>query len=228
MLSPAGGNFGVSVSSVGDVNADGLSDFIVGTDGGGAAYLYYGSTTALVAAPTMIAAPSSAAGFGRAVAGAGDVNGDGYPDVIIGAYNQGTAYIYHGGASGIPSVPSTTLTVAGGAVQFGYAVDGLGDVNGDGYGDVLVGAPLSERAYVFYGSATGASATPSLTFSLVSATAFGRTVAGLGDVNRDGYYDFAIGAPTRLQVNIYRGLTTPGLYTSLTGSTSYASALSGL
>ncbi len=83
--------------------------------------------------------------FGYSVAGAGDVNGDGYDDVVVGAYiymyntTIGRAYVYLGSASGLLSTAATTLSE--GAYYFGHSVAGAGDVNGDGYDDVVVGAP---------------------------------------------------------------------------------------
>lgn len=225
-LTPTGSasNFGVSVAGIGDVNADGFADIAVGTDGASIVYVWYGGATGLGATPTGISAPSGANGFGRAVAGAGDVNGDGYPDVIVGAYNSATAYIFLGGRTGLNTAPATALS--GGGSLFGISVDGIGDSNGDGFGDVVVGAPGADRAYVFFGTASGTALTPSVTFTPTYAGyTFGTAVSGIGDYNNDGYGDFVVSSLNR-SVQIYRGSATgPALYTTFTGSTSFRTSI---
>ncbi len=231
LAGPAGSsNFGVTISTAGDVNADGYADVIAGGDGSETAYLYLGSATGLGTTPTTVSAPSGASGFGRAVAAAGDVNGDGYPDVIIGAYASGTTYLYHGGASGLGATPATTLTAPGGALQFGFAASSASDVNGDGYADVIVGAPMSNAAYVFAGGAAGVSATVLTTLTSASSS-FGRAVAYAGDTNADGFADVIIGAPLANQAQVYRGALT-GLVTAtpvtLAGSGSLGTSVAWL
>ena len=104
--------------------------------------------------------------FGRSLSGAGDVNGDGYADVIVGATGQ--AYVFYGTSSGLGSAGRTLLTGPF-ADDYGRAVAGAGDVNGDGYADVLVGAPAfssnSGRFYLYLGSATGLITSPTHTVS---------------------------------------------------------------
>jgi hypothetical protein len=85
--------------------------------------------------------------MGWSVAGAGDVNGDGYSDVIVGAHgydngqtNEGSAFVYHGSASGISTTAAAVLESNQANALMGYSVAGAGDVNGDGYSDVIVGA----------------------------------------------------------------------------------------
>ena len=88
---------------------------------------------------------------------AGDVNGDGYSDVIAGAYgystNTGRAYIYYGGAT-IDTVADVTMTGEAASNFFGRSVSIAGDVNGDGYSDVIAGAfqysSATGRAYIYY------------------------------------------------------------------------------
>jgi len=174
--------FGNSVDTAGDVNGDGYSDVIVGApyyDNGetdeGRAFVYYGSASGLSAASDWTAESNQAySEFGNAIATAGDVNGDGYSDVIVGAplydngeTNEGGAYVYYGSASGLSATPNWTAESNQTNAYFGNAVATAGDVNGDGYSDVIVGASRYQNgetaeggAFVYYGSATGLSASP--------------------------------------------------------------------
>jgi hypothetical protein len=215
--------FGVSVAGAGDVNGDGYADLVVGaymddhsaTDSG-SAYVYYGSATGIDASAEDKLAASDASSydsFGWSVAGAGDVTGDGYADLVVGAYlsddggaESGSAYVYYGSASGVDASAEDKLAASDAAAgaRFGYSVAGAGDVNADGYADLVVGAYRSDdggtergSAYVYYGTASSidASAEDKLIASDgVAYDSFGRSVAGAGDVNSDGYADLVVGA----------------------------------
>ncbi len=205
-------NYGASVAGIGDINADGFSDVAVGTNGSNNVHVFLGSATGL-GPSTVVSAGATA--FGFAVAAAGDVTNDGYPDMIVGAYSAQVAYVFGGGPSGIATSPAATLQVASDGVLFGWSVDGLGDVNGDTFSDVLVGAPGSERAYLFQGGPAGIVAIPTQTYQPTAgstATLLGRAVAHLGDVNRDGVFDFAVGQPGRYTVQTFRGAAAPVLW----------------
>ncbi|MFN8470052.1 MAG: FG-GAP-like repeat-containing protein [Caldilineaceae bacterium] len=212
--------FGISVAGAGDVNGDGYADLAVGATGyssnTGKAYVFHGSGTGLTGSA---AAPAWSAGgentnnqFGFAVAGAGDVNGDGYADLAVGVPNynawRGKVYVFHGGAAGLTGTaasPAWSATGENTNDQFGFAVAGLGDVNGDGYADLAVGANYyntnTGKAYVFHGSATGLTGTAANpAWSAVgegTIQQFGVAMAGVGDVNGDGYADLVVGAPGR-------------------------------
>lgn len=149
-------------------------------------------------------------GLGRAVASAGDVNGDGFGDVIVGirdwdgpVTDSGAARVYLGSAGGLSTTAAWSYSPSNIASSFGICVASAGDVNGDGYDDVLVGAPLYDngqtnegRAYLFLGSASGLASTPSwITESNQANAEYGTSVAGIGDVNGDGFADVAVGAP---------------------------------
>ena len=213
--------FGAAVACAGDVNGDGYSDVIVGAyfyDNGqideGAAFIYQGSPTGIsnVIAATLESNQSGSL-FGLAVSSAGDVNGDGYSDVIVGAFNydnvlytdEGAAFIYNGSPNGLSAAQTQILSPANqDQASIAVSLAGAGDVNGDGYSDVIIGAPGYDdvastdegRAWVYYGHATGLSATPDVTLddaNQVSA-GFGYSVANAGDVNGDGYNDVIVGA----------------------------------
>ncbi len=228
------GVLGTAVASAGDVNGDGFADVIVGVDGcrlvgndgdPGWAYVYYGSPGGLPAAPSWIGTgPHARSCFGSSVASAGDVNGDGYSDVIVGAYESdtaagsdvGRAYVFLGSAGGLSPTPAWTADGRQGVYGFGYAVSSAGDVNGDGYSDVIVGEEHGSTARLYLGSAAGLRATPDWTVSGKAGTAYGAAVASAGDLDGDGFDDVIVGAPDWYsdeewdlgRVYIYRGSPT--------------------
>ncbi len=210
--------YGVNVSSAGDVNGDGYSDVIVGAyyyDGSGidkgAAFVYYGSDTGLsVSADWMVESDEDSAYYGIGISSAGDVNGDGYSDIIVGAYkydngetNEGAAFVYYGSSSGL----STTADWIGESNQsnayYGWSVSSAGDVNSDGYSDVIIGAYNYDNgetdegaAFVYYGSPSGLSAAPDwMGESNQDSSFYGRSVSTAGDINGDGYSDIIVGLP---------------------------------
>jgi hypothetical protein len=198
------GYFGASVAGAGDVNGDGFADVVVGSDG--EVYLYLGGPDGLSSAPAVtLIDPNNVEGeIGSAIAGAGDVNGDGYADVIVGAptagYGDGQVFVYLGSAVGLAANASTILNGPAGAnAGFGNRVASAGDVNGDGYADVIVGAQSFNdndgRAYVYLGSKDGLTSSSSVTLSGSDMNGgFGEAVACAGDVNGDGYADIVVGA----------------------------------
>ena len=189
-------------------------------------------------AHAVILGDQAAAEFGTSVAGAGDVNGDGYGDVIVGApFYEGTfrgdptlsvkgaAFVFYGGDSGITATSPAMADVRIDANQvdaiLGFSVAGAGDVNGDGFDDIIVGAPrqgsptfppnippnqaqgFGGAAVVFHGSMTGITATGfddadavllpyPAGFPEPSQTFMGSDVSGAGDVNGDGYDDILV------------------------------------
>jgi hypothetical protein len=214
-----GDYLGTSVAS-GDFDGDGFSDFLVSAyaaDAGGhpagAVYVELGppppGRIRASMADYRLNGSESGARFGWAVAGLGDVNGDGRDDIGVGAdmadtagTDAGAAYIYIGGSS--YTTPDATLT---GGTAYDYAGRALqrgGDINADGYGDVLLGAPGYDyaassavgAAYVFYGPvASGVvSGADAIRYGQTAGDAIGAALSTAGDMDGDGYADFLVGS----------------------------------
>ncbi len=217
-----GDELGTAVAFVGDVDGDGFGDLLLGVDvadgsvGGassGMAYLRYGALSGIDSSRELRLEPadgSDAWGLGIDVAAAGDVDGDGLADVIIGV-EGGSPQLHLGGEDGLdedgrPVTSSDTLAADAG---FGRRVAGAGDIDGDGYADILVAAPgfVGEddalgAVHAFYGAADGIDPGRESRVRLSDASlgdaapsvVFGSSVAGLGDLDDDGYDDVVIGA----------------------------------
>ncbi|MEN8145152.1 MAG: FG-GAP-like repeat-containing protein [Gemmatimonadota bacterium] len=193
----AGEQFGNGVDLAGDIDGDGVGDMIVGApfSSQGRAVVYSGATGAVL---YSIAGPTAGEAFGSSVGRAGDVNGDGVDDFIVGAPSAsvvgagaGRAYVY----SGLDGSVIFTHDPAVSGAAFGHSVGGPGDLNGDGFDDLLVGAPNTGgggRVYVI----SGATGTPLYTSIAPDATAVSLGQFWLespGDLDSDGSPDiFAV------------------------------------
>jgi hypothetical protein len=202
-----GGSVGVAVASAGDVNGDGYADVAIGAPGSGDpssvghVHVFYGGPTGLSTVPSLSLVGPPGGQFGYSLAGAADLNGDGFPDLAIAELSTSRIHVFGGSASGVVSPAAISLaapsTSAGGS--FGFSV-AAADVDGDGYLDLVAG-DAQDYAYVYPGGASGLGSTPSLAIygpghaSCGIADGFGMSVANAGDVNGDGYTDVIVGAP---------------------------------
>ena len=224
--------FGESTSTAGDINSDGIEDVIIGApyanNGSGSAYAYSGADGSLL---FQWDGQNTDDFFGESVSAAGDINGDGFDDVIIGApqaNGRGSAYAYSG-ADGLLLFQWDGQNTY---EFFGKSVSAAGDVNNDGFDDVIIGSPifiapvaLDGNVYVYSG------ADGSLIHhwdtnnapAYAPDQAFGYSVSGAGDVNNDGFDDIIIGSGTpRNFVNVfYSRLGSAYIYSGFDGSLLY-------
>jgi hypothetical protein len=157
--------FGDPVAPAGDVNGDSYADLAVSANGynngTGKAYVYYGSAGGLNASAGWSAVGEAESNYLGSVGSAGDVNGDGYTDLAVGAAgfnaNTGKVYAYQGSSDGLSETANWTAVGESADDFFGSSVASAGDVNGDGYADLVVGAwgfnNNTGKAYVYHGSA---------------------------------------------------------------------------
>jgi len=206
--SAAGDLLGFSVSGAGDVDGDGFADLIVGAlladpsglNNAGSAFVFSGADGSQLFRFDGAAADDR---LGFSVSGAGDVDGDGFADLIIGAYfadpngisQAGSAFVFSG-ADG-----SQLFRFDGSAASdlLGNSVSGAGDVDGDGFADLIVGAFAADpggladagSAFVF----SGADGSQLFRFDGSAASdLLGNSVSGAGDVDGDGFADLIVGA----------------------------------
>ncbi len=253
--------FGSGISTAGDVNGDGYDDIVVGARAANEAHVYFGSAGGLAEVPNVSStgptlapdwtAQGAAPGdwYGDAVAGAGDVNGDGVDDVLVGAPHEssvgnwnGRVYVYLGIRVGLPAAAdwsypngaqSTAVLQSLDEALLGLSVDNRGDINDDGYDDIAVGAPWYDTGvvdggavFVFHGGAAG----PSLNYNSVKTVTdvpyahFGYSVAFVRQSDDDPFDKLLVGAPdydNRGRVYLY-----PGSSSGLVGSPSWVRGVS--
>jgi hypothetical protein len=205
--------FGLSVATAGDVDGDGVDDYIVGSPSNGlepgSAFVYSGSDGSVI---HMLHGQSQIDFFGHSVACAGDVNNDGYDDLIVGAPFTGVL----GGGSG--AMASGKVSIFSGqsgnlirsivgytyAELLGYSVSGAGDVNNDGHADVIIGAPNWSNGVGRFIVRSGADGTQLYSYEgNTDVSSAGWCVSGLGDVNGDGYDEVMASMPGEGRVRVF-------------------------
>ena len=207
-------NFGTSIAYAGDVNNDGFSDVIIGAPGyevdeqnAGRVYVYYGNNS-LDSEPDVVITGHPYKRIGYSIASAGDVNNDGYDDIIIGAPYFGAApggisyvYIYYGGDN--MDANADVIFEKKNWLGFGTAVCRAGNFNNDDYDDVMIGG--SGNVHIYYGGAKMDTIPDIIQKSEASSSGFGNSLSIAGDVNNDGYSDLLIGAPDHSAVGSRMG-----------------------
>ncbi len=204
----SGGMLGYSVISANNISGDGSSDIIISAPGSstgkdiGRVYIYFGGN--LAKNPDLILTGSAPGGcFGSSIA-VGDINGDGYDDIIIGEpYNRengikaGKVYVYFGGPS-LTNHPNTTMKGRAAGDMFGYSVAAC-DLNNDKLDDIVVGAPYNSanigKVYIFYG---GQNINTSAGVTLMGAAPgnlFGYSIASANNIDGDNDNGIVVGAP---------------------------------
>ncbi|WP_437535292.1 FG-GAP-like repeat-containing protein [Sorangium sp. So ce726] len=192
---------GIYLASAGDVNADGFGDVIVSREDPPSGYLYFGGPSGIenLSNPVILEVDVDAGTqlSGVIVSAAGDVNGDEFSDVILAVAAHGLRvirlYFGHPG-QGFDVSPAVELEAPPDDPEFFSSIAAAGDVNGDGFGDVIVGSSAADRAYVYWGGPEGIASTPDVTLVGVSRTGFGNAVASAGDMNMDGFDEVAVGS----------------------------------
>ncbi len=198
------GGFGRAVRPIGDADLDGFPDFAVGAPGG-VLIPAQRPIVRVVSGATgsthfELSSPTDKHLFGASIAGPGDLDGDGHPDLLVAM--RPSLVVGRGFAVAVSGADGTRifgLASGAGADEFGWAVSGIGDVDLDGVPDLLVGSPTADQPSSNVGAVhLFSGATGTLLMKIVgpaTGTRFGAAVAGLSDQDGDGVPEIAVGAP---------------------------------
>ncbi len=201
------GGYGWAVADTPDLDGDGRRDFIVGANGAGQV-----SAQSSANGQRLWQATLAGSDLGWALSAAGNIDGDGPNDVIAGAPTRsgsGVARLL----SGRDGMLLTEIAAPAGSSLFGWAVGQIGDIDADGRGDVLVGAPGGVgNAHIFSGRSGGLIATVT---GPQTGGQYGAGIAGLSDLDGDGIREFVVGAPRAAggRAYVYSGATRALLFT---------------
>ena len=205
--------FGMSLASAKNIDGNGHNAIIIGasgkpgnTDRPGKVYVYTGGATMNTIPAMVMTGETNGDLFGISVS-AGDFNGDGCDDIIVGAENNnssamqaGKAYIYFGGKN-MTNVPSLTFTGESANDHFGHLVASAGDLNGDGFSDIFIDSPNNTnnagKAYIYFGGLFMDNTAKLTIKGKASCDNFGSFAVAAGDIDKDGVDELIIGSPGR-------------------------------
>lgn len=208
-------DFGAEVTNLGDINGDGFHDIATVTPGDHTAQIFLGGAAGISSTINIINIPFHASVSDISISFAGDINKDGFNDILVGApgaetggptIKAGKAFVLLGGAS--PTTYDLSSSFTGYAVTansptandlFGETVSNIGDFNNDGYDDFVVGAPEASGGNGLITVFAGGAATSTEMFSVSGVSGLlGAAVSGIGDINMDGFDDFIVSSPDRV------------------------------
>ena len=209
--------YGADIESAGDVNRDFRDEVLVVAPsyysgsldelGEGKAYLYMGTASGPATTPAWSFESNQLGGHLTSARSAGDVDGDGYGDVMVAAQDydngeadEGLVWLFFGSPSGLSPAPGWSTEGNQAGARYGVSTC-AGDVNGDGYADVIIGAYLFEagqlaegRAFLYLGGPGGPASSPDWTAESNRQSTYFGAACSTGDVNGDGFDEIAIGA----------------------------------
>jgi Ca2+-binding RTX toxin-like protein len=248
--------FGARVTVLGDVNGDGYADFAAsaptadtsafggGLSGAGVTYVFYGGPNGVsgqIGQPdgvtlSVILGDVAQGQTGGVLSPAGDINGDGFDDLLVGSSDhsgtgsQRVAFLIYGGQGGfgpaldlaIPGANITRLTVADGVSPTGsFGAQGVGDLNGDGFADLLISSPVGTTCYVLFGDGASHPATLDMGANFgTQKDTYGAALAGFaaGDLNDDGLDDLVLVGPDGAAI-VFGSSTMGGVVRDLANAT---------